>query len=117
MEFLLSNNKREEYSILKTRASLVAQSVKNLPVVQETQVRSLGGEDPLEKEMANHSNILAWKSPWTEEPGGLQFMWLQRVGPTEWTNTGLKGAYYEQTVTTFPSVGYTGLNIWGKEFA
>ena len=46
------NNKREEYSILKTRASLVAQSVKNLPVVQETQVRSLGGEDPLEKEMA-----------------------------------------------------------------
>ena len=53
-------------------ASLVAQSVKNLPVVQETRVQSLGWEDPLEKEMAIHSSILAWKIPWTEEPGGLQ---------------------------------------------
>ena len=52
-------------------ASLVAPLVKNLPAVQETQVRSLGGEDPLEKEMATHSNILAWKISWTEEPGGL----------------------------------------------
>jgi len=49
------------------RASLVAQSVKNLPVVQETRVRSLGQEDPLEKEMATHSSILAWRIPWTEE--------------------------------------------------
>ena len=57
-----------------SEASLVAQSVKNLPVVQETQVQSLGWEDPLEKEMATHSSILAWKIPWTEEPGGLQFM-------------------------------------------
>ena len=54
-----------------TRASLGAQSVENLPVVQETQVRSLGWGDPLEKEMASHSNILAWRIPWTEEPGGL----------------------------------------------
>ena len=46
--------------------------VKNLPVVQETQVRSLGGEDPLEKEMAPHSSILAWRMPWTQEPGKLQ---------------------------------------------
>ena len=61
-------------------ASLVAQSVKNLPAVQETQVRSLDWEDPLEKEMATHSSILAWKISWTQEPGGLQSMGLQRVG-------------------------------------
>ena len=61
-------------------ASLVAQLVKNLPAVQETQVRSLGWEDPLEKEMATHSSILAWKISWTEEPGGLQSMRSQRVG-------------------------------------
>ena len=53
-------------------ASLVAQMVKNLPAMQETQVQSLGWEDPLEKEMATHSSILAWETPWTEEPGGLQ---------------------------------------------
>ena len=50
-------------------ASLVAQTVKNLPAMQETQVRSLGPEDPLEKGMATHSSIFAWKIPWTEEPG------------------------------------------------
>ena len=61
-------------------ASLVAQSVKNLPAVQETQVQSLGWEDPLEKEMATHSSIIAWKISWTEEPSGLQSMGLQRVG-------------------------------------
>ena len=54
--------------------------VKNLPAMRETQVQSLGGEDPLEKEMATHSNILAWRIPWTEEPGGLQSMGSQRVG-------------------------------------
>ena len=57
--------------------------VKNMPAMQEpqeTQVQSLGGEDPLEKEMATHSSILAWEIPWTEEPGGLKFMRLQRVG-------------------------------------
>ena len=51
-------------------ASLVAQSLKHLPAMQETWVQSLGWEDPLEKEMATHSSILAWKIPWTEEPGG-----------------------------------------------
>ena len=60
-------------------ASLVAQSVKNLPAVQETWVRSLGWEDSLEKEMATHCSILAWKISWIEEPGGLQSMGLQRV--------------------------------------
>ena len=53
--------------------------VKNLPVMQETRIRSLGGEDPLEKEMAAHSSILAWKIPWTEEPGRLQSMGSQRI--------------------------------------
>ena len=62
------------------RASLVAQSVKNLPAVQETGVQSLGWEDPLEKEMATHSSIFAWKISWTEDPGGLQSMGSQRVG-------------------------------------
>jgi len=61
-------------------ASLVAQMVKNLPELQETQVQSLGQEDPLEKGMATHSSILAWRIPWTEEPSGLQFIGLQRVG-------------------------------------
>ena len=54
--------------------------VKNPPTMQETQVRSLGQEDPLEKGMATHSSILAWKIPWTEEPYGLQSMGLQGVG-------------------------------------
>ena len=54
--------------------------VKNLPAMRETQVQSLSLEDPLEKEMATHSNILDWKTPRTEEPGGLQFTELQRVG-------------------------------------
>ena len=52
----------------------MAQMVKRLPTVQETWVRFLGREDPLEKETATHSSTLAWKIPWTEEPGGLQFM-------------------------------------------
>ena len=61
-------------------ASLVAQMVKNLPAAQETQVQFLGWEDPLEKEMATHSSIPAWKISWTQEPGRLQYMGLQRVG-------------------------------------
>ena len=62
------------------RASLVAHTVKELPAMQETWVRSLGWEDPLEKEMATHSSILAWRIPWTEEPGRLQSVGSQRVG-------------------------------------
>ena len=57
----------------------MAQTVKDLPAMQETQVRALGWEDPLEKEMATHSSILAWKISWTEEPGVLQSMGSQRV--------------------------------------
>ena len=61
-------------------ASLVAQMVKTPSTMQETQVQSLGQEDPLEKEMATHFSIPAWRMPWTEEPGRLQFMGSQRVG-------------------------------------
>ena len=68
-------------------ASLAAQSVTNLPDVQETWVQSLGREDPLEREMATHSSILAWKISWTEEPGGLQSMGSQRVRYDWATNT------------------------------
>ena len=60
-------------------ASLVDQFVKNLPTKQETWVQSLGWEDPLEEGMATHSSILAWRIPWTEEPGRLQSMGSQRV--------------------------------------
>ena len=61
-------------------ASPVVQTVKHLPKMRETWVQSLGREDPLEKEMATHSSILAWKIPWMEEPGRLQSMGSQRVG-------------------------------------
>ena len=60
--------------------------VKNLQAMQETQVRFLGHEDPLEKEMATHSTILAWEIPWTEEPGGLQSTGLQESDTTERLN-------------------------------
>ena len=68
------------WCILPCVASLVAQTVKNLPAMWETWVQSLGWEDPLEKGMATHSSILAWEITRTEEPGGLQSMGLQRVG-------------------------------------
>ena len=61
----------------------MAHSLKNLPAMQETQVRFLGREDPLDEEMATHSNILAWRTPWTEEPGRLQSMGSQESDTTE----------------------------------
>ena len=61
----------------------MAQTVKHLPAMLETRVQSLGWEDPLENEMANHSSILAWKIPWTEEPGGLQSMGYRELDTTE----------------------------------
>ena len=67
-------------------ASLVAQRLKHLPPMRETRVHSLGWEDPLEKEIATHSSILAWRIPWTEEPGRLQSVGLQRVGH-DWTTS------------------------------
>ena len=68
------------YFLRKCNDSLGAQRVKCLPAVWETRVRSLGRKDPLEKEMAIHFSILAWKIPWTQKPGGLQFVASQRVG-------------------------------------
>ena len=69
-----------ESSPCKAQGFPCAQMVKNLPAMQETWVQSLNWEDPLEEGMATHSSILAWRIPWTEEPGGLQSMGLQRVG-------------------------------------
>ena len=69
---ILKVNRGLDWSQSYIWASLMAKLVKNLPAMQETQVQSLGQEDPLEKEMATHSSILAWEIPWTEEPGGLQ---------------------------------------------
>ena len=74
----INNKNRKQYNGLLI-TSLVAQTVKRLPTLQETRVQSLGWEDLLEKEMATHSSILAWKTPWMEEPGGLQSMGSQRV--------------------------------------
>ena len=77
-------HRRLEIKILQyctPSASFVAQLVKNLPAVQKTQAQSLGCKDPLEKDLATHSNILAGKISWTVEPGGLQSMGLQRVRP------------------------------------
>ena len=68
-----------KFSKEEAAASLVAQMVKNLPAMQETQVPSLSWEDALEKGMATHSSFLAWRIPWIEEPGGLQCMGSQRV--------------------------------------
>ena len=68
------------------RDSQVAQTIKNLPAMQETQIHSLGWEDPQEKEMATHSSIFAWRIPWTEEPGRRQSMGSQKSQTTEWLN-------------------------------
>ena len=80
--FFLLNCKSPSYipGTIYPWASLVAQRLKRLPAMQETWVRSLSWEDPLEKEMATHSSILAWRIPWTEEPCGLQSTGSQRVG-------------------------------------
>ena len=86
------------------RASLVTQTVKNLPVTQETQVKSMAWEDPLGKGMATHSNILAWRIPWTEEAGRLWFMVLQRVGHNCMTFTFTFLIHKRQNKTTYPSI-------------
>ena len=83
---LKMGNKRKESSIYFA-FPIVTQTVKNLPAMRETQVQSLGQADLLEKEMATHSSILAWRIPWTEEHGGLQSMGSQRVRHDWVTNT------------------------------
>ena len=72
-------SRKSSHIIITIWASLIAQLVKHLPAMQETWVRSLGQEDPLEKEMATHSSILAWRIPGTEEPGGIQSMGSQEL--------------------------------------
>ena len=78
---------REHVNTDNTASQMVVQMVKNPPIMQETQVQSLSQEDPLEEGIAIHSSILAWRIPWTEEPGRLQYMGLQRVGHDWVTNT------------------------------
>ena len=82
-EVLCLYRRFSETVFLYLRASLVVQRLKRLPAMQETWVRSLGQEDPLEKEMATHSSILAWRIPWTEELGGLQSTGRKESDTTE----------------------------------
>ena len=78
------------------KTSLVAQTVKRLSTMWETRVRALGWENPLEKEMAIHSSTIAWKTPWTEEPGRLQSIWLQsRTRLSDFTFT-----YFKDVITS-----------------
>ena len=86
------------------RASLVAQMVKNLSAMQETWVWSLGQKDPLEKGMATYSSSLAWEIPWTEEPGGLQFMASQ-------SQTWLSEQAWAQMLTKFLYPSFSNFNI------
>ena len=91
----------------------VAQSVKNLPAVQETQVRSLMWEDPPEKEMAIHSSILAWKISWTEEPGGLQSMGSQRVRHDWAANTNINTLFNRTHIHRIQS--WKRIKMWNKK--
>ena len=81
--------------------TLVAQTVKNLPAMEETQVWPLGQKDPLEKGMATHSSILAWRIPWTEEPGRLQSMGSQRVGH-DWATSTFTSALWQVRSSASP---------------
>ena len=94
-------------------AFLVAQMVKHLPAVQETQVQSLSWEDPLEKEMATHSSTLAWKIPWTEKPGGLQSMGLQRVGH-DWVTSLRSGPAFRLGCCHMWGPSQLGMSRWQK---
>ena len=86
-KYSLHPSKFYEVQFNKSGASLVAQRAKNLPAMWETWFQTLGWEDDLEKRMATHSSILAWRIPWTEKPGGLQSMQLQRIRYDWATNT------------------------------
>ena len=87
-------------------ASLVAQTVKNLPVMQETWVRSLDWEDCLEKGITTHSSVLAWRIPWTEEPGGLQSLGSQRVGHDWVTHTFTLMTYFKSWLSEMVNAYY-----------
>ena len=96
---------------------LVAQMVKRLPAMRETRVRSLGWEDLLEKETATHSSILAWEIPWTEEPGGLQCVGLQksRTRLSNFTYTHTRASLVPQTVKNLPAMQETWVQSLGWE--
>ena len=93
--------------------------VKNLPAMRETQVSSLGWDDPLEKEMATHSSVLAWRIPWTEEPGGLQSIESQRVGRDCVNNIhkyiNYKGLLCGSAVKNLPAMQETQVRSLGQE--
>ena len=92
---------------IQAKASLVAQTIKHLPVMQKTWIQSLGREDTLEKGMATHSSILAWRIPWTEKPGRLQSMGSKRVRQDGATNT-VQANFY----STFLDLMWYGWEIW-----
>ena len=94
---------KQDWIHLCLRSSLVAQMVKRLSIMRETWVWSLGREDPLEKEMAIHSSTIAWKIPWTEEPGRLQSMGSQRVGQDGATSRSLPGSLVPTVCLCFSS--------------
>ena len=108
------NSKRELFSgyFTQEEASLVVQMVKNLPVMRETRVQSLGREDPLEKEMATHYNILAWRVPWTEEPGGLYSPWESDT--TEQLILSLHKSRRRRKQETTPLCRYTNMTFWSE---
>ena len=91
--------------------SLVAQMVKHLPTMRETQLQSLGWEDLLEKEMETHSSILAWKFPWTEEPGRLQSMGSQRVGH-DWATYDYEASLMAQLIKNLAAIQETHFDSW-----
>ena len=91
-------------------ASPVAQMLKHLPAMRQTQIRSLGQKDPLEKEMATHSSTLAWKMPWTEEPGRLQSMGSQRIGH-DWP-TSLSFSDYSPPGSTVHGISQARILEW-----
>ena len=100
-------------------ASLMAQLVKNPFAMQETRVQSLGGEDSLEEGIATHSSILAWRIPWTEEPGGLQFMWLQGEGHICLLQRNFRRRQRHPTPVLLPGKSHgrrslVGCPLWGR---
>ena len=97
---------------LRSKTSLVAQTVKRLPAMRETWVQSLGQEDPLEKEMATHSNTLVWKIPWMEEPGRLQSMGLQRVGHDWVTKLSSFHIYTAYTLENTQKFLFWWMDVW-----
>ena len=106
------------WNLSRVRTSVVAQMVKNLPAMQETQVWSLGREDPLEKGMATHSSVLAWRIPGTGEPGGLSSMGSHRVGH-DWSDLAAAAAAASDSTTLRVEVNegkkYPGLQSWWDE--